>query len=110
MAHIVEKYLDAGNSERLFQEHEDLTSVEGFDYVRAGARLLGRGIARIVRPETKVKIQKTLQRETAKESKYYLVEQIVQASALTGEEEIRFDEVLDCLKELSAGLDDGHLG
>ncbi len=110
LAHILEKYLDAGNGERLFEEHEDLTSIDDFDYVRAGARLLGRDIARIVTWETKAKIQETLQRETAKESEYLLVQQIVQASALTGEEESRFDEVVACLKELTAGIDEGHLG
>ncbi len=108
LAHILEKYLDAGNSERLLEEHEDLTSVEGFDYVRAGVRLLGRDIGRIVRDETKARIQETLQRETAEGSKYLLVQQIVQSSAMIGEEESRFDEVVACLKELSAGIDEGY--
>lgn len=109
LAHILEKYLDAGNSERLFEEHEDLMNIEDFDYVRASARLLGRDIGRIVRSETKAKIQETLRRETAEESKYLLVQQIVQPSALTGKEESRFDEVIACLKELSAGIDEGYL-
>lgn len=107
VAHIVENYLDAGNYERLLEEHDDLVSVENFDYVRAGARLLGRDIGRIASPETKIKIQETLRRETAEKSEYRLVQQIVGHSALTGEEESRFEEVLARLRELSAGINEG---
>ena len=108
LAHILETYLDAGNSERLFEEHEDLTNTGSFDYVRAGARILGRDIGSIVRPETRARIQETLQRETSEGCRYLLVQQIVQASALSGHEERRFDEVIACLKELSAGIDEGY--
>lgn len=109
LAHLLETYLDAGNFERLLEEHDDLVSVENFDYVKAGARLLGRDIGRILSSQTKARIQGTLQRETAEDSQYLLVQQIVQSSAFTGEEESRFDEVIACLKELNAGIDEGYL-
>jgi predicted nucleotidyltransferase len=41
---LMRTYLEAGNHERLFNEHMDLVEVEDFDYVRAGSRLLGRDI------------------------------------------------------------------
>lgn len=49
---IIENYLDAGNIERLYDEEVDLIDVDDFDYVIAGARLLGRDIAKSCRPET----------------------------------------------------------
>jgi predicted nucleotidyltransferase len=43
LAHILEMYLDADNNyDRLLEAHMDLTEVENFDYVRAGARCLFR--------------------------------------------------------------------
>ena len=47
-------YLDAGNVEHLNNEEADLVEKEDFDYVRAGARLLGRDIAVI----TNIQLQK----------------------------------------------------
>jgi len=53
LVHILERYLDADNYGRLLEAHMDLAEVENFDYVRAGARLLGRDIASIGEPETR---------------------------------------------------------
>lgn len=49
---IIKNYLDAGNIERLYDEEMDLVEVDDFDYVMAGARLLGRDISKSCRPET----------------------------------------------------------
>lgn len=108
LALVLETYLDAGNYRRLLEQHDDLVAVEDFDYVRAGARLLGRDIARIASLETKAKIQQILRHETAEKSEYLLVNQIVRASTLTGEEERRVDEVVTLLRELSKGMDESH--
>jgi len=47
---IIQNYLDIGNHERLQDEHSDLVD-DDFDYVRAGARLLGRDIATVLSDE-----------------------------------------------------------
>jgi predicted nucleotidyltransferase len=105
--HILERYLDAGNLERLLEEHDDLVGVENFDYLRAGARLLGRDIASLGHPETRAKILEALERETGDAGESLLIRQIVRDSALIGEEEGRFEEVLALLNELKAGLNEG---
>jgi predicted nucleotidyltransferase len=108
LAYILEKYLDAGNHERLLEEHLDLVDVGDFDYVRAGARLLGRDIAKIANPETKRKILEILAVETADESRYHLIQQIVAGSAAVGgDRDKRFDEILALLRELMAGIREG---
>jgi predicted nucleotidyltransferase len=65
LAHILESYLDAGNYARLLEAHVDLVEVENFDYVRAGARLLGRDVASMGEPKTIERIREILARETA---------------------------------------------
>jgi predicted nucleotidyltransferase len=107
LAHILEKYLDAGNSERLQEEHDDLVSVENFDYLRAGARLMGRDIAKIGNPETKRKILEILGAETAEGSQYRLIRAMMAKSVLIDEKDNRFDENLAILGELLAGIREG---
>jgi predicted nucleotidyltransferase len=51
------KYLDAGNQDRLWREETDLMG-KNFDYERAGSRLLGRDMAKILNPG----IKKTVKR------------------------------------------------
>lgn len=45
---IITSYLDVGNADRLWSEHPDWCEAEGFDYVCAGAQLLGFDIARLL--------------------------------------------------------------
>jgi len=106
LALVMETYLDAGNHERLLEEHQDLMNVDDFDYTRAASRLLGRDIGRIANPETRARIQETLRRGTGDAGEYLLVQQIVQHTAMAGEEESRFEHVRACLRELDAGIDE----
>ncbi len=105
---IMENYLDAGNYDRLMEEHHDLVDVEDFDYTRAGGRLLGRDIGSIANPETKARIQETLQGETAGTGQYRLVRQIAQGSTLAGREEQHFEHILALLVELRTGIDESQ--
>lgn len=108
LALILEKYLDAGNDERLQEEHTDLVEVGNFDYVRAGARLLGRDIAKVGNPETKGKILEILEAETTEGSQYPLSAQMIMGSVLADEEtDNRFDAILSILKDLRAGINEG---
>jgi len=107
LAHILENYLDAGNLDRLYEEHMDLVDNEGFDYIRAGARLLGRDIARIGQPKTIGRVREILARETAKEGQYSLIQAMMAGRGASDEErENRFEELLNLLRELVKGIED----
>lgn len=107
LAHILEKYLDIGNYERLHEEHRDLTEVEKFDYVRAGARLLGRDIASAGKPETVAKIKEILAKETADEGQHHLIQAMIADRGTALEErENRFEELLALLRQLKMGIED----
>lgn len=60
---VLRWYLDAGQSERLWHAEQDLMQEQDFDYDRAGARLLGRDIGRMVSPRTAEEIQRILDAE-----------------------------------------------
>jgi predicted nucleotidyltransferase len=108
LAHILEMYLDADNNyDRLLEAHMDLTEVENFDYVRAGARLLGRDIASIGKPETLARIKEILANETANESRYRLIQAMIPGWAPPREDrENDFQELLGLLVELRKGIQD----
>ncbi len=94
-------YLEAGNQNRLFNEERDLVNVDDFDYVRAGARLLGRDIAAMLRPKTASTILSILTRETGEQNRYRLVEDMIDLG--TGSE-VSFEERLILLEELKSGI------
>jgi predicted nucleotidyltransferase len=108
LAFILERYLDAGNNERLIDEHIDLIEDENFDYVRAGARLLGRDMAKIASPDTLGRIREILAKEIAEEGRHLLIQNMTPAGTLSGDEgEKRFDELSALLRELAKGIEDG---
>ncbi|MEA3437189.1 MAG: hypothetical protein U9R43_12040, partial [Thermodesulfobacteriota bacterium] len=53
IATLLKYYPDAGNDERMFDEHSDLLEIENFDFELSGARMLGRDMAKIMNPQTK---------------------------------------------------------
>lgn len=73
LATVLRTYLDAGNRERLYNDHPDLLT-EDFDYVLAGAELLGRDIASSVSSPTKRLIIEILRQETNVDSQSRLAE------------------------------------
>jgi len=102
---IIHNYLDAGNGERIFEEAidiiEDPGNDEDFDYVKAGARLLGRDMAAIAIPESKTRLIKILERETGDKNRYRLVEDMI---ATFLESSSDFEEYLELLEELKLGV------
>ncbi len=107
MAYILENYLDAGNRDRLFEEHMDLVEIEGFNYVRAGARLLGRDLARIGEEATIGRIRDVLAIEMADEGQYRLIQAMMADRDVSDEEsENRFETLLSLLRELVKGIED----
>ena len=106
LAYILENYLDVGNHERLYNEHLDLVEIKGFDYVRAGARLLGRDIASIGEPETIGRIREILAKETADQGRVRLVQAMMAGQDVSDEErKNRFGELRGQLRQLLMGIE-----
>jgi len=101
LALIIQKYTDAGNFKRILNEEPDLLDSEDFDYVRAGARLLGRDIAKLLNLETKNEILEILHRETGDQDRYRLIEDMMKSDTGIIQD---FETVLDLLEELRAGI------
>lgn len=98
---IATNYLDAGNLARLPVELPQLLEQEDFDYVMAGARLLGYDIRSFVVEETKVALLELLQRELAEEGHWRLPSEM--ALAVTARTDAA-DYALRLLGEIKAGL------
>ena len=97
---IIQNYLDIGNHERLQNEHRDLVN-EDFDYVRAGARLLGRDIAKVLSEQAIAEVTQILKEQTVDGDRYPLVEDMSR-----GESGEVLQENLTLLKYLSQGITD----
>jgi len=98
---LMRNYLDTGNEERLYNEEADLLEKKDFDYLRASARLLGRDIAAILNPETAKTILEILDRETGKQDRYKLIEDM---RDISGGFNNNFEENLQLLEELKSGI------
>lgn len=101
LALLLRTYLEAGNTERLFNEEKDLVEIEDFDYEHAGAKLLGRDIAKIVYPETAKILLAILDRETDEQNRFKLVVDMLENR---GNFEGDFEQNLRLLKELKKGV------
>jgi len=97
---IIQNYLDIGNHKRLQDEHSDLVD-DDFDYVRAGARLLGRDIAMVLSGEAITEVHQIIKEQTADGDKYPLVEDMSR-----GESAEVLQENLTLLKYLNQGISD----
>ena len=98
---IMQKYEDAGNLERLYEQERDLLEEEAFDTRLAGIRLLGRDMARIAVPDTVVTITVILEAETKQSSPYRLIIDMIRGLPLRYE---KFDEVQLHLEKLKQGF------
>ena len=99
LAFLIRTYLDAGNQDRLLNELPDLLAEDDFDYERAGARLLGRDMAKILSPDTKKVIFDILDRETKEQSQYRLVGDMMKGYAVGGDAFEYYLRLLEALKE-----------
>ena len=83
----------------MLNEEVDLVG-EDFDYVRAGSRLLGRDIGKILSPDIKKAVLKILDEETGEQNQYRLVENMMNRGAESSD----FEDVLQLLEDLKAGI------
>src|SRR4030066_259208 len=98
---IMNKYEEAGNSERLYEEDLSLLQEEGFDTKLAGTRLLGRDMGKISDSKTILIVKGILDAETEEMSQYKLVSDMIRE---TGKADQRFDEILAQLMKLRQGF------
>ena len=98
---ILRNYLEAGNDQKLWNEHQDLVGEDDFDYEKAGARLLGRDIAGTASRQTAKGLRQILTEQTNPDSDFALI-----LDMQKGQPACTFDEILDLLKALNLGLDE----
>jgi len=98
---IMNKYEEAGNSERLYGEDLPLLQEENFDTKLAGTRLLGRDIAIISDPKTFLVVKEILDDETKEMSQYKLISDMMREAGMS---DTRFDVALAQLTKLREGF------
>ena len=98
---IMNKYEEAGNSERLYEEDLPLLQEEGFDTTLAGARLLGRDMAKISDSKTLLIVKEILDDETKERSQYKLISDMMREAGMS---DSRFDGILAQLTKLREGF------
>ena len=102
---IIESYLEAGNQERLFEEEEDLVD-NNFNFTIAGARLLGRDIAKSFNEITLIFVLDILEKETGEKLKYRLVEDMLKTKIM--KEDSDFEFFLKILDSLKSGIQERY--
>lgn len=101
---IMRKYEDAGNTDRLYDIELNLLIEESFDTTHAGARLLGRDMAKIANSGTLNALRKILENETRDQSQFKLVMDMVRGTPSIGD---HFDKVLLLVEKHKQGLIEG---
>lgn len=101
---FMEKYAEAGNEDRLFEEDIDVMESEGFDLEHAGIRILGRDMGLMVSPQAGDAIRAILNKETGHQDRYRLVEDISRSNIRLHEESTALLEKLEKLKQ---GFEEG---
>ena len=96
---LIRNYLAAENENRLYNEESDIME-DDFDYERASARLLGRDMAGISYPKTLKAIMKILNQETSNQSRYRLIEDMIDFKYLEND----FEEILQLIEHLKIGI------
>ncbi len=94
---LLRHYAAAGNEERLYGEQQDILKAEGHDHERAGARLLGRDMARLMAPATRAAVLAILHDSTDPETNDRLITAISRQLGMDKYEEAQ--TLLECLKQ-----------
>lgn len=100
-------YIDAGNLERMMNEHEDLVD-ETFDYETIGARLLGRDIVKIAKLNTIGFILKILNNEIENRGVAQLASEMSRYEYSFDEAKEKTEFALQLLKNFKLGLEEKY--
>lgn len=101
--YILKNYVYAGNEDRLYKKEVDLLEVDDFDYEHAGAQLLGRDMAKMLRVETKERILNILKQQTGNQERYRMVEDMIENYSLFKK---KFEMKLQMLEHLEKGINE----
>lgn len=101
LALILRNYVQAGNADRLYDEEGALFQEEEYEFEYAGARLLGRDLAKIAKPETVQAVMDIIEMETNEQSQYRLVAEM---SATRIAEAEHFEYHLKLLLKMKQGI------
>jgi len=85
----------------LYEEDLPLLQEEGFDTTLAGARLLGRDMAKISDSKTFLILKEILDDETEERSQYKLIPDMMREAGMS---DTRFDRILAQLTKLREGF------
>jgi predicted nucleotidyltransferase len=99
IATLLKYYSQAGNEERLFTTHSDLMEEADFDFEYAGARLLGRDMAKMMSSHTQESVLDILNVNTDPEKNDSLI--IAVTNFLPGK---NYESALKFLQNLKAGI------
>ena len=81
-----------------------MLAAEDFDYVPAGARLLGQDVAAILSPDSKEAVINILNKETGQQQQYKLVEDMMKANRGWNTD---FEQTLILLEKFKQGIIEG---
>ncbi|MCP5063406.1 MAG: hypothetical protein GY936_13220 [Ignavibacteriae bacterium] len=101
--YIMHNYIEAGNQDRLFNEHNDLLD-ENFDNELTGATLLGRDIAAFANPTTLEYITTLLSQETANPSESDFINDMSKGDYSILTHDKLFDHCVTLVQNLLLGL------
>ncbi len=101
IALIIKTYTDAGNTERIFDKLSEFVDSDQFDYVSAGARLLGMDMSAIMSCEVREEVLEVLCNETGEEDQPKLLVDMISTGALSGAD---FMYMKNLLEELKSGI------
>jgi len=99
IATLLTSYAEAGNDERMFDQHSDLIEAVDFDFEMAGARMLGRDMAKIMSRQTKKAVLEILDLYTAPEGNDRLIQAITNWLS-----DKNCERALQLLKNLTFGI------
>jgi len=103
IATLLRYYSEAGNDERLYGQHADLTQAADFDFEMASARMLGRDMAAIMTAQTKETVLEILDRHTNPDGNDRLV--LAVSRYIPGQD---YEKSLNLLQNLKTGILDQY--
>lgn len=97
---LMRNYIDAGNTERFYEEGADILKEKDFDYETASSRFLGRDAAKISSLQTQSAIKKILAEQTGDQERYRLIENMINR---TGYSRDKFENTLNLVESFRKG-------
>lgn len=101
--YLMHNYIEAGNEDRLYDEHNDLVN-DDFDFELTGATLLGRDIAELSNPNTFDHITNLISNELADPSKSNLINDMSKGDFHSFNHDQNLKHCLQLVKNFLSGL------